>query len=197
MGYSFRPGTQRHLSFRIRIRSIGATVDRCLVLYVTFLVGTSCGGETRLEGRGSDAAILTDVADAASSGIEAGSDSNAPDGNAFDDDIDAAACYISASNYDQSCSVDSDCVAVIEGAEGGIGAFGLVVQSGNYCQPLCMCGGQAINKGAVAQYVADVSKTPVGSGAIKTPPCFCPSVSPTGCCGDGGRCLDDSCPRRP
>lgn len=155
-------------------------------LYTAFLgIEMSCGGQTRLEARGADAAFL---AEAGSLSVDAGSDSSAPDGSSVDVNVDAAACYISASDYDQACSVDSDCVAVVESAEGGIGLFGLFVQSGNYCQPLCMCGGQAINKSAAAQYRADVSKTPVGSGAIQTPPCNCPNIGGAACC-RGGRCV--------
>jgi hypothetical protein len=51
-------------------------------------------------------------------------------------------CMISASNYDQSCNVDSDC---------------LEVSAGDYCSAAtCRCGGSAINVGAGAQFSADV-----------------------------------------
>ncbi len=67
--------------------------------------------------------------------------------------LDAGACLIEATNYDQSCAVDSDCISGI--------------QSGNYCLSIDIgCGQETINKQALAQYMADVSKTPLGSGAI-------------------------------
>jgi hypothetical protein len=81
---------------------------------------------------------------------------------------DGGACIISASNYDQSCTVDSDCQ---------------VVSSGNYCSATCLCGGSAINASAVAQFNKDVSKIPVGSGA-RGPLCNCP-VESLPCCRHG------------
>ena len=60
-------------------------------------------------------------------------------------------CMISASSYDQSCAVDTDCTSVT---------------STNYCSVNCLCGGSAINVGARAQFNEDVSKTPLGSGAL-------------------------------
>lgn len=59
---------------------------------------------------------------------------------------DANMQLIQASNYDQSCHTDDDCVAVAEG---------------NFCVPgatFCPFSG-AINKSAYAQYQADVAKT--------------------------------------
>jgi hypothetical protein len=167
-------------------------MGRHFALYVASLgIEMSCGGQTRLEARGADAAIPTEAGvsgvETGANGFDAGSGLDAPEGSSVDDHVDGAGCYISAANYDQSCSVDSDCVAVIQGAEGGVEAFGLVVQSGNYCQPICMCGGEAINKSAAAQYLADVSETPLGSGAIKPLlPCMCPQIPNAACCSDGG-----------
>jgi hypothetical protein len=51
-------------------------------------------------------------------------------------------CSIVASNYDQSCAVDSDCVAV---AQGDVCA-----------DSLCWCPSQAINQRALSQYETDV-----------------------------------------
>jgi hypothetical protein len=65
------------------------------------------------------------------------------------DGTSADACFISASNYDQSCTVDTDCA---------------IVSSGNYCAThRCLCGGSAINVGALAQFNADVAKEPVSA----------------------------------
>ena len=70
------------------------------------------------------------------------------------DALPRGAGVISASNYDESCNVDSDCQEVT---------------SRDYCSAGCLCGGSAINVGAVAQFKADVSKTPLGSGALRSP----------------------------
>jgi|HubBroStandDraft_4_1064222.scaffolds.fasta_scaffold308429_1 hypothetical protein len=101
-------------------------------------------------------------------------------------DTGASGCFISASNYDQSCSVDSDCIGFIDGFETSLGPGGLPVQSANYCQAICICGGDAINKNAVAQYEADVAKTPLGSGALQPLCAGCPFSTPP-CC-QGGQC---------
>jgi hypothetical protein len=106
-------------------------------------------------------------------------------------ETDAAACFINAATYDQSCSVDSDCLSSVSGLPVGslfvdLPAGSLFVQSGNYCTPLCICGDETISKGAVAQYVADVSKTPIGSGALAPSQCYCPSR--TAPCCQAGRC---------
>jgi hypothetical protein len=148
-----------------------------VAFYAAFLgIEISCGGRTRLEARGADASF------------EASVNPNTPDGSSSDSNVDAAACSISPSDYDQSCSVDSDCLGIIETDGGIFGSFGLIVQSGNYCQPLCLCGGEAINKSAAAQYLEQVSMTPLGSGAIKKSACNCPSVSTAACC-SSGRCV--------
>jgi hypothetical protein len=99
---------------------------------------------------------------------------------------DAAACFIEATNYDQSCSVDSDCVGT---------GNGYSIQSGNYCQPMCIdCGRETINKKSLAQYMADVSKTPLGSGAFpQEAECGCPLILAPCCM--GGHCTPgDQCP---
>jgi hypothetical protein len=94
-------------------------------------------------------------------------------------------CTIEASNYDQSCSVDSDCV-------GQAGAW--PVQSGDYCHAGCPCGGDAINKSAVAHYVHDVSMTPLAA-AIQMANCgFCQAVAPP-CCVNNRCTTSTSCSR--
>jgi len=92
----------------------------------------------------------------------------------------ASNCSIEASNYDESCSVDSDCV-------GMAGRF--AVQFGNYCQSGCVCGGDAINQMSVAKYLHDVSMTPLVSSMSS---CFCPEVSTEACCVNN-LCTTTSC----
>lgn len=82
----------------------------------------------------------------------------------YDDDCtDASAQIILASNYDQSCTTDTDCVGVAEG---------------NFCYPgATNCGTATINKSANAQYQADVAKTRAAS-------CYAPG----NCGGNFGPC---------
>jgi hypothetical protein len=106
-------------------------------------------------------------------------------------EAEAASCVIQVSRYDHSCSVDSDCVGLIAGFRDDLGTGGLPVQSGNYCKAMCVCGGEAISKTAVAQYAKDVSATPLGSGAIAGEACGCVNIlSP--CC-QNGQCVVDQC----
>src|SRR5580698_9230225 len=77
---------------------------------------------------------------------------------------DASIQPILATNYDQSCTADSDCVA--EGF-------------GDPCTECLNCASGAINEKSVPQYGTDVAKAP--RGAI----CFC-AFGPAGpCCVDG------------
>jgi hypothetical protein len=80
-------------------------------------------------------------------------------------------CMISASSYDQSCTIDTDCTTVT---------------SRDYCSAGCLCGGSAINVGALAQFNGDISKTPLGSGALGGT--ACPCVQSFGPCCRSGRC---------
>jgi hypothetical protein len=93
-----------------------------------------------------------------------------------------AACNIVASNYDQSCAVDTDC---------------RTISAGDYCVAGCLCGGSAISATALAQFNADVAKTPLGSGAVQELKCNCPGELSAGamCRGKrlpcGARCGPD------
>jgi hypothetical protein len=106
---------------------------------------------------------------------------------------DANAQLIKASNYDQSCQTDSDCVAVAEG---------------NFCRPgAADCPSASISKSASAQYWADVGKThaavceaPIsgclgGAGApccrhgACSIDCVAPSDGLAGCASAGGWCV--------
>jgi hypothetical protein len=85
---------------------------------------------------------------------------------------DANVELIQASNYDQSCTVDSDCVSIAVG---------------DACYPclvICQVGG-AINRGALSSYQSDISKT-IGAGETSGVQCGCPSW-PGPCC-RGGIC---------
>jgi len=85
---------------------------------------------------------------------------------------DANVQLIQASNYDQSCTTNSDCIAVGEG---------------NACY-VCEieCTSAAINKSAESQYKADVAKTPAAEGGAL---CGCPAEF--GPCCRGGTCHAD------
>jgi hypothetical protein len=95
------------------------------------------GGPSGLAGRDASSDALADAPSV--SLADAGADAPV--------DVDSGACVILASNYDQSCSVDSDCA---------------MVSSGNYCVGGCFCGGSAINVGASARFAADVARAQVG-----------------------------------
>jgi hypothetical protein len=113
-------------------------------------------------------------------------DASAADGGGLigDASSDAAAdvagrvCALVASKYDQSCATNTDCV---------------IVRLGDYCDPmLCYNAGtyDAIHTTALAQFDADVAKTPIGSGAVQ-PPTNCSGLGstdyPEGCC-VAGKC---------
>jgi hypothetical protein len=101
-------------------------------------------------------------------------------------EFDAVACtdandqVIFASKYDQSCKSVSDCVAV---------------GTGNLCFPCAIeCPDDAINVGAMSQYMEDVSKT-IGAKEIAASeypgdahyiPCGCPAFGNLAC--QGGKC---------
>jgi hypothetical protein len=89
---------------------------------------------------------------------------------------DASAQRIVPTNYDQSCAVDSDCVAV---------GFG------DPCTQCLYCANGAINETSEAQYRADRAKTP------ESPICFC-AFAPAGpCCVDGMCQVGSQCPLVP
>jgi hypothetical protein len=120
---------------------------------------------------------------AAAAGCSSSSDQNAADGAAempADAPTDvspeasgAAACtdggvrLIPASDYDQSCTVNSECAAV------GVG---------NACDPCtAACYNAAINYREVPRYLAAFAKAPSGSSALT---CSCPAAF-FSCCRDG------------
>ena len=109
-------------------------------------------------------------------------DGAAPETGETSSDIDGG-CIIQASSYDQSCTVDSDCVSV---------AGGFPVASGDYCQSSCLCPDETISRGAAAQFASAVSRTPLGSGALPHLGCNCgASLGP--CC-VAGQCSTSCLP---
>jgi hypothetical protein len=143
---------------------------------VTSACGTSTASSaSRSSGTATGTSATVSAVDASTS--MSSSDASSPIG-AFD----AAACTILASNYDQSCTVDTDCVRVA---------------AGDYCGDECLCGGEStINVGALAQFNADVAKTPIGSGAVEGvgADCGCPTEIDNAPCCQGGQCVVGRCP---
>jgi hypothetical protein len=154
-------------------------IVRCLLVCGMTETITACGGSVHASG----------IADASASEGGARIDASVmTDGRGEADEADseasdAAACVINTSNYDQSCSTASDCVTQVDLNPNKVGDT-WNVQSGNYCKPMCICGGGTISKNGVAEYVADVSKTPLGSGEIPFEYCGCPA-SILACCQQG------------
>ena len=88
---------------------------------------------------------------------------------------------IQASDYDQSCAVDSDCIEV---------------HVGNRCSCVlsCQTDPAAINKGALRQFTADVSKlASVFCNCAPEPPGPCPDDAYVGPQCVGGTCQFASC----
>jgi hypothetical protein len=135
-----------------------------------------CGGNVALVVAG-DASSTSDVGGTTVDGageranVDASNDGPSVEGSGDGGpDAESDGCTVSASNYDQSCTVDTDCVEV---------------SSGDYCSAAtCQCGGSVVNVGALAQFRADVSKTPLGSGALMSLPCGCPLAAGP-CCRQG------------
>jgi hypothetical protein len=90
------------------------------------------------------------------------------DGSAEAATVDANAQVVRASDYDQSCATDTDCLPVTEG---------------NVCHPSAgQCPNAAISNGAYAQYQADVDK----ALTFCDDPSACGFLSPACCV--GGKC---------
>ena len=74
---------------------------------------------------------------------------------------------------------------------------GLRVFAGDYCGDECICGGDStINVGALAQFNADVAKTPIGSGAVEGvgADCSWPTEIDYAPYCQSGRCVVGDCP---
>jgi hypothetical protein len=170
--------------FPLRSRRKVRTTVRWFLVSVGVAATTSCGGSTHVsgsaDGGGSEVGVGPE-ASAVADGRE--TDSETDSETSVVASLDGAACFINTSNYDQSCSVDSDCVTQVDLNPSKLDDY-WKVQSGNYCKTMCICGGDTISKSAVAQYTADVSKTPLGSGEIPYVPCSC-AVGLPHCCQHG------------
>jgi hypothetical protein len=142
------------------------------------LGAASCGGsiaEATSDGGGSvglDATIDV-VRSGVGVDVDATSDASASTDAEGGTDDGIASCVIQTSHYEQSCVVDTDCVTEVDYPYAGLGPGPLVVQSGDYCGSLCLCQGDVIARSSVAQYVADVRRTPVGAGAVSPQICNC------------------------
>ena len=90
---------------------------------------------------------------------------------------DAGAQPILAMSYDQSCAMDSDCIAIAEGNGACAGAFS------------CAHTNAAINKGDYARYKSDIAKTRAASCFVLT---SCLLFLP--CCRAGTCHADLACP---
>jgi hypothetical protein len=143
--------------------AVGRVFRVCLGSAALAIV-VSCGGSTHGSG-----------------GADAGPDVGVSAEAAINED--AAACFIEATSYDQSCSVDSDCVGQVNVFSGAL-PNEIQVTFGNFCKDMCLCGPGAINSKAAQQYVADVTKTPLVRGAVPYEGCYC---APAGslCCENG------------
>ena len=96
----------------------------------------------------------------------------APDGSSSDAAVDTDACSpVLASNYDQSCDADTQCVGVGEVPQCPAGAC-------NGCLT------QAVNQGAVAEYMAALSRAlaSVGTGEACNCPCEALAICRSGKC---------------
>jgi hypothetical protein len=151
------------------IHAAGRRTSIPAFLAVCGFLSSACGGNVAANG----------PPDASSGGDGRGA--TTADGSSDDPTVSTDAysgpCMISASSYDQSCAVDTDCTTVT---------------STDYCAVNCLCGGSTISVGALSQFNEDVSKTPLGSGALGGAPCGCPSGSGPCCrhgiCQLGGAC---------
>jgi hypothetical protein len=137
-----------------------------LILGLGSATGAGCGNGVRVLADGG-------AADGAGGSGVAATES----GTAGGDDGAQAMCNIIASNYDDTCSADDDCIDVTSGGS---------VYFGSWCGAECLCVNGAINRDAEAQYVADVERTPIGTGAVRPPACGCPNAG-LPCC-RAGRC---------
>jgi hypothetical protein len=143
---------------------------RILIGVLPCLMG-ACGGRTAISetayDAGTDAQTVSQNArDArieaqtsqrtdASEDMESGATLDAMDEGAFDAaHTEGGACFLQLSNYDQSCEVDSDCVAVAGLSEPGY--------SVDLCQEQCLCNNYAINGAARPQYIVAFGQTPAG-----------------------------------
>jgi hypothetical protein len=162
---------------RVRIAS--------LPLLVGVVLMWGCGGQTNGGGSARDAAVHMGTGSGLPDG--APSDGATRDTGVIFSADDAAACVIDASQYDHSCTVDSDCVVTV-----GTFPHAFSVSSGNFCDPQCSCDLDVINQTAATQYLSAISQTPLGSGGITMQSCGCPE-HPQSCCLNGQCAFSSQC----
>lgn len=139
-------------------------------------------GNTAVAAGSADGAVGADAL-AEGGGLDEAGSSNASGGGA-DGSVppsEAAICVVSASNYDQSCAVDTDCKPIY---------------SGDYCFDTCMCPLTAINVQAAGQFYADINtamdSTYYQLGHMPGPEgAACPFCPDPGACCRGGHCIGD------
>ncbi len=90
-------------------RTVPPSFTSAFVMWAAFLV--SCGGSTTSDHNALEAADGSALADASAPQVTP--EASTADGASPDGSVAAAACIISASQYDTSCSVDSDCVGSV------------------------------------------------------------------------------------
>jgi hypothetical protein len=145
------------------------------------VMGAACGnGTTVAEGGSFDAAAgETGVELADRTAPDAVNDAGSPDaveGDAWAENecTEAGSGIIEASKYDQSCTEDSDCTAVI-------------TQGCFPCAITCDLPGAAINVSAASEYQMALAETPAWLMVQANPQigCFCPAAGPGACCRAG------------
>jgi hypothetical protein len=131
-----------------------------LLAVAATLPTTGCSSTSSNQGTSDGAATLSD----------AQNDASAP--NAC---TDASIKLIQASDYDQSCTVDTDCRLIAEG---------------NACVPCAFnCPfSAAINAGALTKYNSDTANTPATAGEFNGQTCASGCGAAFGPCCVGGKC---------
>jgi hypothetical protein len=168
--------TVRFLTYLFSSRA--ATGLAPMALAIGWNIG--CGGSVDAVSADAGHEPMIDASQSTLGGVDA---SRASDAGATPDGPSGTACSIDPSNYDESCSSDSDCVNM---------AGNIPVDFGNYCQFLCRCGGDAINRTSVGQFMTDVLNTPLGSGAFLGMGCGCGYSGPS-CCREGRCAVGATC----
>jgi hypothetical protein len=131
-----------------------------LAAVAAMLTSTGCGSTSSNQGTSDGAATPPDAQNDASA-------SNAC--------TDASVKIIQASDYDQSCMVNTDCRLIAEG---------------NACVPCAFnCPfSAAINAGALTKYHSDIANTPAAAGEFNGQTCASACGAAFGPCCVGGKC---------
>lgn len=140
------------------------------------VIASGCGGAVATSSPTSRG-TATETAVATSSPTSGGTATETATASTSETGTYSVSCVIWAAKYDQSCTVDSDCALVADG---------------DFCGDELTCaysGTDPISATAVAQFEADVAKTPVGSGAVNGCNYYSgdtnPGPAPTACCQSG------------